>query len=130
MGLSEDLSKQPAPVRLYGCEPYNYPKYAEFKHQRSQTIADGLLLEAPHRLVKERIETLGTEVHMVRDSDIRIAMRDLFDKQALVVEPSIAISIPFVMAHKELAEPICVIQTGSNITREHFHRILSDIAGS
>src|SRR5262245_35659033 len=28
MGLLAHLRKHPATVRLYGCEPYNYPKYA------------------------------------------------------------------------------------------------------
>src|SRR5438309_6614061 len=32
MGLTEYLRQQPAPVRLFGCEPYNYPKYAQFDH--------------------------------------------------------------------------------------------------
>jgi threonine dehydratase len=125
LGLSEYLLKHAAPVQLYGCEPYNYPKYARFMHQRSQTIADGLMLEVPHSPVRERIDSLGISVDMVQESDIGTAMRDLFDKQALVVEPSSAISIPFVASHEELAEPICVIQTGGNITREHFDQLLS-----
>src|SRR5438477_10726262 len=45
MGLLAYLRQHPAPVRLYGCEPYNYPKYARFDHARSATIADGLMLE-------------------------------------------------------------------------------------
>ena len=39
MGLLAYLRKNPAPVRLFGCEPYNYPKYARFDHARSTTIA-------------------------------------------------------------------------------------------
>ncbi len=42
MGLLAYLRNNPAPVRLFGCEPYNYPKYARFDHARSTTIADGL----------------------------------------------------------------------------------------
>src|SRR5262249_43820160 len=42
LGLLEYLRQNPAPVRLFGCEPYNYPKYARFEHARSTTIADGL----------------------------------------------------------------------------------------
>src|SRR5438034_4047880 len=34
MGLSDYLGAHPAPVRLHGCEPYNYPKYAKFDHAR------------------------------------------------------------------------------------------------
>src|SRR5262249_37971326 len=43
MGLLTYLRNNPAPVRLFGCEPYNYPKYARFDHARSTTIADGLI---------------------------------------------------------------------------------------
>ena len=45
MGLLAYLRNNPAPLRLFGCEPYNYPKYARFDHARSTTIADGLILE-------------------------------------------------------------------------------------
>src|SRR5205823_3990445 len=31
MGLTEYLRNKSAPVRLFGCEPYNYPKYARFE---------------------------------------------------------------------------------------------------
>ena len=48
LGLRHYLRQHPAPVRLYGCEPYNYPKYARFDHARTTTIADGLILERPH----------------------------------------------------------------------------------
>src|SRR5262249_31828426 len=37
MGLLAYLGKNAAPVRLFGCEPYNYPKYAQFNHARSTT---------------------------------------------------------------------------------------------
>src|SRR6266478_6118468 len=53
MGLTDHLRNNPAPVRLHGCEPYNYPKYANFEHARSATIADGLILETPHLKVQE-----------------------------------------------------------------------------
>src|SRR5579863_3365237 len=48
MGLTEHLRAHPASVKLIGCEPYNFPTYARFEHQRSSTIADGLLLDVPH----------------------------------------------------------------------------------
>ena len=47
MGLMAYLQYNPAPFRLFGCEPFNYPKYAHFDHARSTTIADGLILETP-----------------------------------------------------------------------------------
>jgi threonine dehydratase len=60
LGLLAYLRKNPAPVRLFGCEPYNYPKYARFNHARSTTIADGLLLETPHPAVQQAIAEPGS----------------------------------------------------------------------
>src|SRR5207237_3238942 len=48
LGMLAHLKESASPVKLYGCEPYNYPKYAEFTHARTTSIADGLLLEKPH----------------------------------------------------------------------------------
>jgi threonine dehydratase len=119
MGVTEQVRRFGAPVRLFGCEPYNYPKYARFEHARSATIADGLILETPHRKVQERIAEDKIAVPLVREADIRATLRDLFERHGLVVEPSSAITTAFVTEHAaELEEPVCVILTGANITRE------------
>jgi threonine dehydratase len=124
MGLTEHLREHPTPVRLYGCEPYNYPKYAKFAHARSSTVADGLLLELPHPKVQERIKELGVAVHMVPELAIRDALRDLYETQGMAVEPSSAITTAFVKEQgPDLAEPICVILTGQNVTAEDHARI-------
>lgn len=127
MGLTERFPS-PAPVQLIACEPYNYPKYAHFCHERTSTIADGLRLEVPHVKVQERIAARGIGVHLVPDQAIRKAMRDLLTSQALIVEPSSAITTAFVKAQaQELEEPICVILTGGNITREDFDRLTGSV---
>ena len=119
MGLLAQLREHPARVRLFGCEPYNYPKYAQFDHARSDTIADGLKLETPHLSVQQAIADAGVEISLVSEDDIRAALRDLFKAQGLVVEPSSAITLAFVKSHAaELEGPICVILTGENITRD------------
>ncbi len=140
MGLVEHLRRNPAPVRLFGCEPYNYPKYARFDHARSTTIADGLLLERPHPAVQQAIADAGVAVSLVAEAEIRAALRDVFETQALVVEPSSAITLAFVKACIEacagqpeaeqlepaqLEEPVCVILTGENIAREDHRRLIS-----
>jgi threonine dehydratase len=123
MGLSEHVRKNAAGVRLVGCEPYNYPKYARFEHARSGTIADGLILETPHPPVQARIAEQEIAVRLVPETDIRTALRELFEQQALVVEPSSVIAAAFVKTHAaELDEPICVIFTGENITRKDHAR--------
>jgi threonine dehydratase len=127
LGLLTYLRDNPIPVRLFGCEPYNYPKYARFDHARSTTIADGLKLETPHPLVQQAIAEEGITIGMVSEADIRKALKDLFETQALVVEPSSAITLAFVKTHaEEMEEPICVVLTGENIAREDHRRLISE----
>jgi threonine dehydratase len=126
MGLLAHLRKHPAAVRVFGCEPYNYPKYAQFDHARSTTIADGLLLEKPHPTVQQAIAEEEIAISMVQEADIRTAMAELFETQGLVVEPSSAITLAFVRGHAgELEEPICVVLTGENIAREDHRRLIA-----
>jgi threonine dehydratase len=126
LGLLAHLREHPAPVRLFGCEPYNYPKYAKFNHARSATIADGLMLEAPHPPVQQAIAAAGVAIDLVPEADIRAALRDLFEAQGLVVEPSSAIALALVRARAdELEEPVCVTLTGENIAREDHRRLLT-----
>jgi threonine dehydratase len=129
-GLLAHLKNNPTSVRLFGCEPYNYPKYARFDHARTTTIADGLLVEKPNPPVQQAIVDGKITITMVSEEDIREALRELFEKQALVVEPSSAITLGFVKTHAaELDEPICVVLTGENIARED-HRQIIDKGGS
>jgi threonine dehydratase len=125
MGLTEYLAAHPSPVRLYACEPYNFPTYARYSHARSATIADGLLLDVPHPQVQERIEQTGVVVSLLSEAAIRAALVGLYQRHALVVEPSSAITVAFVQEHgPELEAPVCVVLTGENIAREDFHRLL------
>jgi threonine dehydratase len=131
MGLTEYLLHHPAPVKLVGCEAYNAPTYARFTHARAPTIADGLILEEPHAKVQQRIDTAGIAIHLVQDADIRTAMAALFERHALVVEPSSAVTVAFVQAHlARLEETVCVILTGENIARSDFHRLIAVAAAS
>jgi threonine dehydratase len=124
MGLTDYFLRCPAPVRLFGCEAYNAPTYARFDHERSATIADGLILEEPHARVRERLEAVGVAIAMIRDEEIRTALAALYLRQGLIVEPSSAITVAFVDARRqELERPVCVILTGQNIAREDFDRL-------
>jgi threonine dehydratase len=126
MGLSEYLRRQAADIRLFGCEPYNYPKYHAFSHSRSATIADGLILENPHPQVQQRIAEDRVGLALAAEADIQAATRSLFECQGLVVEPSSAIAAAFVTNHSaELPEPICLILTGHNIAPEDHARLVA-----
>jgi threonine dehydratase len=131
MGLLAYLRNQPAPVRLFCCEPYNYSKYARFDHARSETIADGLILEAPHPQVQQALAEGGVAISPVSEAAVRAALKELFEAQALVVEPSSAITLAHVKARAgEREEPICVILTGENIAREDHPRLISAERGA
>jgi threonine dehydratase len=125
LGLRAHLRDHPARVRLFGCEPYNYPKYARFDHARSATIADGLLLETPHPAVQQAIAEDRISIALVSEDDIRTALKDLYETQGLVVEPSSAITLAFVKSQaEELEEPVGVVLTGENIAREDHRRLI------
>jgi threonine dehydratase len=126
LGLLAYLRNHTSPVRLFGCEPYNYPKYAHFDHTRSTTIADGLILEKPHPPVEQAIAEVGISVTLVSEEEIRAALRDLHETQALAVEPSSAITLAFLKNNAaQLAEPVCAILTGENIAREDHRRLIA-----
>jgi threonine dehydratase len=121
MGLTEYLRRCPAPMRLIGCEAYNYPTYTPYQHARTATIADGLLLDNPHPAVQERIDADGVAMRLVADAEIRTAMAELYRRQALMVEPSSAVTVAFIKGHgEEIEEPVCAILTGSNIAWDDF----------
>jgi threonine dehydratase len=125
MGLTEYFLRQPGKMKLVGCEAYNYPTYATFSHSRTKTIADGLILEVPHPKVVERINALKIPIQLVPDTAIREAMRDLYHSQGMLVEPSSAVTVAWVKENlAKLEEPICVVMTGDNITRDDFFGLI------
>jgi threonine dehydratase len=127
MGLLAHPRQFPRAMRLFGCEPYNYPKYARFSHARSTTIADGLLLETPHPVVQQAIAEANVAISLVAEDEIRAVLRDVYQTQGLVIEPSSAITLAFVKDQAaKLPQPICVILTGENITREDHRRLIGE----
>jgi threonine dehydratase len=126
MGLTEYLRRHPVPMRLIGCEAYNYPAYTPYHHARTRTIADGLVIDDPHPAVQQRIADDGVQMRMVDDDAIRSAMAELYYAQGLAVEPSSAITVAFVKANaRELDEPIGVILTGGNIGWDDLLRFIA-----
>jgi threonine dehydratase len=127
LGLLAYLRNNPTPVRLFGCEPYNYPKYAHFDHDRSSTIADGLRLEHPHPSVQQAIAEARIRIDLVTEAEIRAALKALYEFHGLTVEPSSAITLAYIKSHaSELEEPICAILSGENIARDDHRRLISE----
>jgi threonine dehydratase len=125
MGLSEYFRRHLARVSLHGCEAYNFPTYVPFSHARAATVADGLLLDEPHPQVQARIAEDGVAIHLVREEEILQALRELYEKQGLAIEPSSAVPVAWVMKHgHELEGPVGVVLTGENIAREDLWRLI------
>ncbi|MFL5243987.1 MAG: PLP-dependent lyase/thiolase [Gemmataceae bacterium] len=125
MGSSEYILQHKARVHLVGCEAFNFPTYARYDHARTKTIADGLILDDPHPKVQERIKEMGIPINLVKDSEIRLAMAELYQKHGLVVEPSSAITVSFVKTNgKSLEAPACLVMTGGNIGAEDFQKLI------
>src|SRR5262249_10298766 len=76
LGLLSYLKDYPHPVKLFGCEPFNYPKYASFTHARTTSIADGLLLEKPHAVVQQAISDNGVSISMASEGSIRRSLKE------------------------------------------------------
>lgn len=95
-----------------------------------RTIADGQQTTAPGELtfavVRERVD----EIAVVSDEEILDAMRFLFDRLKLVVEPSGASAIGALLAGRARAPGarIGVVLSGGNVDQERF-RALLDGAG-
>jgi threonine dehydratase len=76
--------------------------------------------------VQQAITEEEVTIALVPEADIRTALKELFEAQALMIEPSSAITLAFVKARVgELEEPVCVILTGENIAREDHRRLIS-----
>ncbi|WAL65576.1 threo-3-hydroxy-L-aspartate ammonia-lyase [Amycolatopsis cynarae] len=91
-----------------------------------QTIADGLAAPTPGELTFEINRRLVGEVATVTDDEIRDAMRFLFDRMKIVVEPSGAVGVAALLAGKVRlpGRRIGVLLSGGNIATERFCLLL------
>lgn len=87
------------------------------------TIADGLVAptvgEINYPLLNEAVDQVAT----VSDEAIIKAMRFLYEKVGMIVEPSGAASVAAMMAHRSLVsgDTVCFI-SGGNVQRDQFYR--------
>ena len=91
------------------------PKYGQFTHARTATIADGLL---QHRIRCKNVFRNLKRLSLIADSDIRSAYASLRNtghgRRALE-----RVATAFLTKHaSELEEPVCAILTGQNVTPE------------
>ena len=88
------------------------------------SIADGQLLATPGARPWAVISALADDVVTVSDDEIRAAMRFLFERCKLIVEPSGASALAAVLAGRVSGERIGVILSGANIDATRFAELL------
>jgi len=90
------------------------------------TIADGLQLDIPGELTFEVNRTLVDEVVLVTDGEIVNAMRFLFERLKVVVEPSGAVPVAALMSGKLDASGrrVGAILSGGNVGARRFAQLL------
>ena len=90
-----------------------------------RTIADGLQTtavgEAPFAVIRERVAGIVT----VSDAELVDAMRFLFERLKLVVEPSGAAGVAALLAGKIGGDRIGVVLSGGNVGAERFAELLA-----
>ena len=91
----------------------------------SPSIADGQLLETPGEITFGVIASLVDDIVTVSDAEIIDAMRLLFERAKLVVEPSGASAFAAVLAGRVRDESIGVVLSGANVSAERFAELMA-----
>lgn len=119
-------------TRIIGIEPEASPDMQRSLHAGkrikvpiSASIADGQLLETPGEITFGVISSLVDEIVTVSDAEIIAAMRLLFERAKLVVEPSGASAFAAVLAGRVQDESIGVVLSGANVSAERFAELMA-----
>lgn len=89
------------------------------------SIADGQLLETPGEITFGVIASMVDEIVTVSDFEIVEAMRLLFERTKLVVEPSGASAFAAALAGRVPGDSIGVILSGANVSAERFAELMA-----
>ena len=127
-GTALAVSSSRPDVAIWGCEPAGADDAfrslrdgTRYPSVRPKTIADGLLTslsDRTFRILSARLERILT----VSEESIVRAMRLLWERMKLVVEPSGAVPLAAVLEHPALFADRCVglIISGGNVDLDNF----------
>jgi threonine dehydratase len=124
-----------APPRLIGAEPAAVGQFAAsltagrpVRVPVGYTIADGQQLPSPGELTFAVIRALAEDVVGVADAHMLAAMRLLFERQKLVVEPSGATALAAVLSGRVDVRGlrVGVILSGGNIAVDRFLQLMTE----
>lgn len=122
-------------VRVYGAEPEGASDaWQSFRAGRliplkqSNTIADGLRTSLGHHgfaIIMQRV----TDILMVSDSEIISAMRLIWERLKIIIEPSCAVPLAAILRHPKFFEgqKVGIILTGGNVVLDVFFETLGRV---
>jgi len=125
-----------AAIEVTGVEPLGANDYCLSREEgtpvrieKTDTIADGLLApqvgDLPWPLLQQHVDKTMT----VTDRNIRQAMKFLYEKMGMIIEPSGVVSFAALMAHPEKIKPrsdIACILSGGNVDRSSFFKWIAE----
>jgi len=123
-------------IRIYGIEPAGAGDYflsrkagKRIPLEKVDTIADGLRAPQVGVLNWPLLEKNVDEALTVTDEEIMRAMRFLYEKAGMMLEPSGAASVAGLMFHPEqkiTGDAVCVL-SGSNVDRDKFYPWIENV---
>lgn len=129
-GCAAAFKQIDATVKTIGIEPSGANDYflsrkakKKVRLEKVRTIADGLVAPEVGDLNYPILEKYVDQVEVVPDEAIIEAMRFLYEKMGMIMEPSGATSVAGLMAHPkaDLEGDIVCILSGSNVDRKKFY---------
>lgn len=90
-----------------------------------RTIADGLQTTAPGERPFEVVRRLADDIVTVTDEEIVDAMRFLFERLKIVVEPSGAVGVAALFAGRVRGARIGVVLSGANVGADRFAQLVA-----
>jgi threo-3-hydroxy-L-aspartate ammonia-lyase len=133
-GMATFVTAAAPGIKVLGVEPLASSDHAQSiaADRRVQvpvpgTIADGLAVAIPGELTFEINRRLLEEVAVVTDQEIVAAMRFLFDRMKLVVEPSGAAAIAALLSGRLslTGSRVGVVISGGNVDTQRFTELLN-----
>jgi threonine dehydratase len=125
------IAKDLGVKRIVGVEPQAGDDWVQSFEQGKpveidvpRTIADGLQTHAPGDLTWEVASRLVDEIVTVTDEQIVDAMRFVFDRMKLVIEPSGAVGIAAYREGLVAAPSIGIVISGGNVDAQRFSELI------
>lgn len=131
-GCSLALKEKKGSVVVHGIEPQGASDYFDSRAkgelvtwQKVDTIADGLRSSSVGDLNYPLLNKYVDVVAIVTDEEIKYAMKLIFEKMNVVIEPSGAVSLAgFIKAKDKLSGDVVILLSGKNVDMDSFEEFI------